>query len=188
MGQEFLAALRKRCDETGALLIFDEVQCGVGRTGQPFAANIYGVMPDMITTAKALGDGFPVSALLLTPITRVAQDSMTSARRSAAGRWPARRRGRHRRHRIGRPARQRAARVGADPRDTASSVRSSDARAPDFCSACAQAARQGHAEGAAGARHPRRHGGDPTSCACSRRSSSRRSTSHQLRARSSRSR
>ena len=67
MGQEFLAALRKRCDETGALLIFDEVQCGVGRTGQPFAANYYGVMPDMITTAKALGNGFPVSALLLTP-------------------------------------------------------------------------------------------------------------------------
>ena len=67
MGQEFLAALRKRCDETGALLIFDEVQCGVGRTGTPFAANYYGVMPDMITTAKALGNGFPVSALLLTP-------------------------------------------------------------------------------------------------------------------------
>ena len=67
MGQEFLAALRKRCDETGALLIFDEVQCGVGRSGTPFAANYYGVMPDMITTAKALGNGFPVSALLLTP-------------------------------------------------------------------------------------------------------------------------
>jgi acetylornithine/N-succinyldiaminopimelate aminotransferase len=70
MGQEFLAALRKRCDETGALLIFDEVQCGVGRSGTPFAANYYGVMPDMITTAKALGNGFPVSALLLTaPVT-----------------------------------------------------------------------------------------------------------------------
>jgi hypothetical protein len=51
--------LRKRCDEVGALLIFDEVQCGVGRTGQPFAANFYGVTPDMITTAKALGNGFP---------------------------------------------------------------------------------------------------------------------------------
>ena len=67
MGQEFLAALRQRCDDTGALLIFDEVQCGVGRSGTPFAANYYGVMPDMITTAKALGNGFPVSALLLTP-------------------------------------------------------------------------------------------------------------------------
>ncbi|MBK7251430.1 MAG: aspartate aminotransferase family protein [Gammaproteobacteria bacterium] len=67
MGAEFLAALRRRCDEVGALLIFDEVQCGVGRTGQPFAANLYGVTPDMITTAKALGNGFPVSALLMQP-------------------------------------------------------------------------------------------------------------------------
>src|SRR6185437_10987463 len=65
LGAEFLAALRRRCDEVGALLIFDEVQCGVGRTGHPFAANLYGVMPDMITTAKALGNGFPCAALLL---------------------------------------------------------------------------------------------------------------------------
>jgi acetylornithine/succinyldiaminopimelate/putrescine aminotransferase len=64
MGREYLAALRARCDETGTLLIFDEVQCGMGRTGHPFAANLYGVMPDMITTAKALGAGFPVGALL----------------------------------------------------------------------------------------------------------------------------
>lgn len=63
--QEFLQALRERCSATGAVLIFDEVQCGVGRTGQPFAANLYGVTPDIITTAKALGAGFPVSALLL---------------------------------------------------------------------------------------------------------------------------
>ena len=67
LGQEFLAALRKRCDETGALLIFDEVQCGVGRSGHAVRGQLYGVMPDMITTAKALGNGFPVSALLLTP-------------------------------------------------------------------------------------------------------------------------
>ena len=65
LGAEFLVALRKRCDETGAVLIFDEVQCGVGRTGHPFAANLYGVMPDMITAAKALGNGFPCSALLM---------------------------------------------------------------------------------------------------------------------------
>jgi acetylornithine/succinyldiaminopimelate/putrescine aminotransferase len=65
MGAEFLAALRRRCDETGALLIFDEVQCGIGRTGYPFAANLYDVMPDMITTAKALGNGFPCAALLM---------------------------------------------------------------------------------------------------------------------------
>ena len=55
LGAEFLRALRQRCDAVGALLIFDEVQCGVGRTGHPFAANLYGVMPDMLTTAKALG-------------------------------------------------------------------------------------------------------------------------------------
>jgi acetylornithine/succinyldiaminopimelate/putrescine aminotransferase len=65
MGAEFLAALRRRCNDTGALLIFDEVQCGVGRTGHPFAANLYGVIPDMITTAKALGNGFPCAALLM---------------------------------------------------------------------------------------------------------------------------
>jgi acetylornithine/succinyldiaminopimelate/putrescine aminotransferase len=62
-----LAALRARCDATGALLIFDEVQCGVGRSGAPFAANRAGVTPDMLTAAKALGAGFPVSALLLAP-------------------------------------------------------------------------------------------------------------------------
>src|ERR1700678_1116409 len=65
VGKPMLQALRRRCDETGALLIFDEVQCGMGRTGAPFAANYYGVTPDIITAAKALGNGFPVSALLL---------------------------------------------------------------------------------------------------------------------------
>jgi acetylornithine/N-succinyldiaminopimelate aminotransferase len=57
--------VRRRCDDVGALLIFDEVPCGMGRTGAPFAANFYGVIPDMITAAKALGNGFPVSALLM---------------------------------------------------------------------------------------------------------------------------
>jgi acetylornithine/N-succinyldiaminopimelate aminotransferase len=66
LGKEFLEALRRRCDEVGALLIFDEVQCGMGRVGHPFAANMYGVTPDMITTAKALGNGFPCAALLAT--------------------------------------------------------------------------------------------------------------------------
>ena len=68
LGAPFLAALRARCDEVGALLIFDEVQCGMGRTGEPFAANLYGVRPDMLTTAKALGNGFPVAALLMSPL------------------------------------------------------------------------------------------------------------------------
>jgi acetylornithine/succinyldiaminopimelate/putrescine aminotransferase len=62
-----LEALRRRCTEVGALLIFDEVQCGVGRSGAPFAANRAGVTPDLLTTAKALGAGFPVSALMLAP-------------------------------------------------------------------------------------------------------------------------
>jgi acetylornithine/N-succinyldiaminopimelate aminotransferase len=67
LGAPFLAALRARCEEVGALLIFDEVQCGLGRTGQPFAANLYGIAPDMITAAKALGNGFPCAALLMAP-------------------------------------------------------------------------------------------------------------------------
>ena len=65
VGKPMLQALRQRCDDVGAFLIFDEVQCGMGRTGAPFAANYYGVAPDIITTAKALGNGFPVSALLM---------------------------------------------------------------------------------------------------------------------------
>jgi acetylornithine/N-succinyldiaminopimelate aminotransferase len=65
MGRDYLEAIRQRCEATGAMLIFDEVQCGVGRTGHPFAAGLYGVVPDMLTTAKALGAGFPVGALLL---------------------------------------------------------------------------------------------------------------------------
>jgi acetylornithine/succinyldiaminopimelate/putrescine aminotransferase len=65
VGRPMLQALRRRCDEVDAVLIFDEVQCGVGRCGAPFAANHHGVTPDIITTAKALGNGFPVSALLM---------------------------------------------------------------------------------------------------------------------------
>ena len=65
VGKPMLQALRRRCEETGAVLIFDEVQCGMGRTGAPFGANFHGVTPDIITTAKALGNGFPVSALML---------------------------------------------------------------------------------------------------------------------------
>ncbi|MCS6947316.1 MAG: aminotransferase class III-fold pyridoxal phosphate-dependent enzyme [Steroidobacteraceae bacterium] len=67
LGREFLLALRRRCDAVGALLIFDEVQSGMGRSGWPFAANMYGLQPDMLTAAKALGNGFPVAALLMTP-------------------------------------------------------------------------------------------------------------------------
>jgi acetylornithine/succinyldiaminopimelate/putrescine aminotransferase len=65
LGQPFLAALRARASETCAMLILDEVQCGMGRTGYPFAATLHGIAPDMLTTAKALGAGFPCAALLM---------------------------------------------------------------------------------------------------------------------------
>ncbi len=60
----FLRGLREQCDRHDALLIFDEVQTGVGRTGELYAYMHYGVTPDLLTTAKALGGGFPVGALL----------------------------------------------------------------------------------------------------------------------------
>ncbi|WP_434533979.1 bifunctional succinylornithine transaminase/acetylornithine transaminase [Acinetobacter rudis] len=63
---EFLQALRERCDETGAVLIFDEVQTGIGRTGALYAYMNTGVTPDILTTAKALGAGFPIGAMLTT--------------------------------------------------------------------------------------------------------------------------
>ena len=63
---EFLKGLRALCDEHQALLVFDEVQCGMGRTGSLFAYMHYGVTPDILTSAKALGGGFPVSAMLTT--------------------------------------------------------------------------------------------------------------------------
>jgi acetylornithine/succinyldiaminopimelate/putrescine aminotransferase len=65
LGASYLSALRRRCDAVGAILIFDEVQCGMGRTGHPYAANLYNVMPDILTSAKALGNGYPVSAVLI---------------------------------------------------------------------------------------------------------------------------
>ncbi|MFO8052029.1 MAG: aspartate aminotransferase family protein [Thermoplasmatota archaeon] len=61
---EYLKGLRELCDEEGILLIFDEIQCGMGRTGHFFAYQGYGVVPDIITIAKALGAGFPIGALL----------------------------------------------------------------------------------------------------------------------------
>ncbi|MBV4413208.1 aspartate aminotransferase family protein [Enterobacteriaceae bacterium YMB-R22] len=62
----FLQGLRALCDQYQALLVFDEVQCGMGRTGELFAYMHYGVTPDILTSAKALGGGFPVSAMLTT--------------------------------------------------------------------------------------------------------------------------
>lgn len=61
---EFLSSLRTLCDSYDALLIFDEVQCGMGRTGKPFCFQNYGIQPDILTLAKALGGGLPMGATL----------------------------------------------------------------------------------------------------------------------------
>ena len=63
---EFLQALRQLCDEHGALLIFDEIQCGLGRTGDLWAHSFAGVSPDIMTLAKPLAGGLPVGAILTT--------------------------------------------------------------------------------------------------------------------------
>ena len=62
--EELLQGIRKLCDENDILLVFDEIQCGMGRTGKMFAHEYYGVKPDVMTVAKALGCGFPVGAFL----------------------------------------------------------------------------------------------------------------------------
>ena len=60
----YLEALRRRCDETGALLVFDEIQTGMGRTGRLFAMQKYGVTPDIVCLAKAFGGGMPLGAFV----------------------------------------------------------------------------------------------------------------------------
>ena len=64
---DFLQGLRKLCDETGTVLICDEIQCGYGRSGKFFAHQHLGVKPDMITVAKGICNGFPMSGLLISP-------------------------------------------------------------------------------------------------------------------------
>ena len=63
---EFLKGVRALCDQYNALLVFDEVQCGMGRTGSLYTYQQYDVIPDILTSAKALGGGFPISAMLTT--------------------------------------------------------------------------------------------------------------------------
>lgn len=65
LSAEFLREARRITEQRGALLILDEVQCGMGRSGWPFVAQAVGVTPDLLTTAKGLGGGFPVSAVLV---------------------------------------------------------------------------------------------------------------------------
>lgn len=64
--EDFLQKVRKLCDEKDILMILDEIQCGMGRTGAMFAWQRYGIKPDVMTTAKALGCGVPVGAFLMT--------------------------------------------------------------------------------------------------------------------------
>ncbi len=64
-GESWLVAAREMTKASGTVLIFDEVQCGLGRSGQPFAAQAYGVTPDLLTTAKGLAGGFPAGAVLV---------------------------------------------------------------------------------------------------------------------------
>jgi acetylornithine/succinyldiaminopimelate/putrescine aminotransferase len=63
--QAFLSGLRQLCDEAGALLVFDEVQCGLGRTGKLWGYQHYGVEPDLMSLAKPLAGGLPIGAVLL---------------------------------------------------------------------------------------------------------------------------
>jgi acetylornithine/N-succinyldiaminopimelate aminotransferase len=64
---EFLHALRRKCDETGAILILDSVQCGYGRTGKFFSYHFSGIEPDIISMAKGMGNGFPIGGILISP-------------------------------------------------------------------------------------------------------------------------
>ena len=73
---DFLKSIRKLCDEKDILLILDEIQCGMGRTGYDFAWQKYGVKPDIMTTAKALGCGVPVGAFVMTE--KVGQNSLVA--------------------------------------------------------------------------------------------------------------
>jgi acetylornithine aminotransferase/acetylornithine/N-succinyldiaminopimelate aminotransferase len=70
--QEFIKGLRELCDKEGILLIFDEIQCGLGRTGKMFAYQYYGVEPNILTIAKSLGGGIPIGAF-------IAKDKITSS-------------------------------------------------------------------------------------------------------------
>lgn len=66
----FMQALRRKCTETGTILILDEIQSGYGRSGKFFAHQYAGIRPDMITVAKGIGNGFPMSAMLISPLFR----------------------------------------------------------------------------------------------------------------------
>src|SRR6185436_9211234 len=66
LSKAFVKAARTAANKSGALLILDEVQIGIGRSGYPFASDYYGVVPDVLTTAKGIAGGFPCGAVLVT--------------------------------------------------------------------------------------------------------------------------
>ena len=74
--EEFMSKVKALCEEKDILLILDEIQCGMGRTGYMYAWQRYGIKPDIMTSAKALGCGVPVGAFMMTE--KVAQNSLTS--------------------------------------------------------------------------------------------------------------
>jgi acetylornithine/N-succinyldiaminopimelate aminotransferase len=126
----FLRALREICDRRGLLLIFDEVQTGVGRTGKLFAYENVGVTPDILTSAKGLGGGFPVSACLRRQPAGDG-DRQRRARRRARARLP----GECRAARASRQTEARRARRRAPPRDRRDSRRGTSYRREDADSA-----------------------------------------------------
>ena len=89
LSDELLVAAREACDRTGAALIFDEIQTGMGRTGTLWAYEQTAVVPDALTSAKALGGGLPIGALSPARGSPTRSSPATTARRSPAGRWSA---------------------------------------------------------------------------------------------------
>ena len=86
LSDELLHAAREACDRTGAALVFDEIQTGMGRTGTLWAYEQTDVVPDALTSAKALGGGLPIGALVTGPRLADALHPATTARPSPAGR------------------------------------------------------------------------------------------------------
>ena len=82
----YLEGVRRLCDETGTILIFDEIQTGIGRTGRLFGYEHYGVTPDIMTLAKALGNGLPIGAMLA--VERIARAFTPGSHASTFGGTP----------------------------------------------------------------------------------------------------
>ena len=90
--KKYLLALRRLCTEKNILLIFDEIQTGMGRTGKMFCYQNFGIEPDMLTLAKSLGGGFPIGALVAKKKLPTHSAPVRTARHSAEVLWRARRR------------------------------------------------------------------------------------------------